>query len=1151
MNAPTLLVGLGGTGCKIVERVSNLVTSEQRNDIAFAVFDTDINDLRKIQNRSPFIKTIQTSTKQTVGEYLNKDTHARDTWFPVNAILNGKTLTEGAGQVRSISRLALETVIRAGKMEPLHEAIQSLYKVEEGKAEQALRVIIVSSLAGGTGSGLLLPVALYIKNYLATHFRQSANITRGFFILPEVFFEVIPGQVERNTLKANAYAALRELDAFLMKGDATLHPRYKNTVKMEFPRVASSGYEEYDVRPYDFCFLFDAQNADGVKLNSFDQYLDHAANCIYSQSIGPMNKRSNSSEDNVIRKLAKERGRNRYAGAGASMLIYPFEDIRSFIALKWAKECVSKQWLTFDNMYKEICIENNIKREQGMAVQNPKPEEFYRTTIETQAKQENPFAKAIIKSCGRYSSDGVTRKGDRWVEYVSELKKKVEVDTKTGQTDLDMQRSNVNALLGDLGSDWDDYANAYAEAEKYRAMVAAYAEEASQTIAYSMFKAPKDGCVDENLPYQLENYLTSVDKKFLHPNAIRYLLNKSLDLMNKELLSVEDKNKTTKEFFDNFVHNTFDDPNTEDVDETAESLGDRKVSLINRWKNTPTGDQEEIRSKLRNFMAKVDDYRTNYTLAYVLQEGIQYIESIVRAFENFYKTFEGKVDTLDKNIDDIYKKYDGKKGTTARYVCASKVCLDKLYEKKPYTGGSITIDSELAKDIYFKVLNYATMKDKPSTNRYFSELFDKGILGYFEKIVMRDYGNDIDIDIITAIENESIYELGYDKEENANELIEQYVKKVIANTRALSCPFIESPLGEAREPINACTFNSELKADDDSPKAQLIASELLNFGGEPDEDIPKNMIMFYQSFYGLRANDLSKFAPPEKSLTYNRSSGEYFKSYYELVDGIHPETHLSKEISPHIDRWWHIITKMPDLDEENQARQEHDIYAAFFWGILGNYIDLYDEGNGKMVYKLRRDRLDMEDDRLTVSNGTECDKLYEVLDAIAIYPELVHKILAKVNTMAEDDLNEDRSIEDGTLYTFLESFIIKEPGIGTENAVANSIFDIPMLMKKSSTPEIYYEEDVVQLLRAEIEEIKRYFSKFCTEKELPEVVGGLLKEQFEKYLEDMALESEVHPTIYRESLFDRMCSIIIDAFESIGLKNDARAIYKRVAELRK
>ena len=39
---------------------------------------------------------VQTSTKQTVGEYLDKDTYARDNWFPVNKILNRKTLSEGA-----------------------------------------------------------------------------------------------------------------------------------------------------------------------------------------------------------------------------------------------------------------------------------------------------------------------------------------------------------------------------------------------------------------------------------------------------------------------------------------------------------------------------------------------------------------------------------------------------------------------------------------------------------------------------------------------------------------------------------------------------------------------------------------------------------------------------------------------------------------------------------------------------------------------------------------------------------------------------------------------------------------------------------------------------------------------------------------------
>lgn len=331
MNAPTLIVGLGGTGSKIVLRVSEKVTEEQRKSIGFAVFDTDVNELHQIKEQNAFVKTIQTSTKLSVGEYLDIDTHSRDTWFPVNAILNSKTLTEGAGQVRAVSRLALETAIRAGKMEPLHEAIEDLYKLEGNEYEQALRVIIVSSLAGGTGSGILLPVALYIKNYLATRFRQSANITRGFFLLPEVFYGVIRGQSERNNLKSNAYATLKELDAFLMKGDATLAKRYEDSVKIDFPNVSTNEFEQYNIRPYDFCFLFDAQNADGKKLDAFNQYLDHAANCIYAQSIGPMNKRSNSSEDNTIRKLVEEKGRNRYAGAGTSMLIYPNEDVKNIL----------------------------------------------------------------------------------------------------------------------------------------------------------------------------------------------------------------------------------------------------------------------------------------------------------------------------------------------------------------------------------------------------------------------------------------------------------------------------------------------------------------------------------------------------------------------------------------------------------------------------------------------------------------------------------------------------------------------------------------------------------------------------------------------------------------------------------------------------
>lgn len=1152
MNAPTLLIGLGGTGCKIIERVSKMVTSEQRNSIAFAVFDTDINDLRGIQQRNPFIKTIQTSTKQTVGEYLNKDVHARDTWFPVNAILNGKTLTEGAGQVRSISRLALETVIRAGRMEPLHEAIQSLYKVEEDKADQALRVVIVSSLAGGTGSGLILPVALYTRNYLQTHFRQSANITRGFFILPEVFYEVITGQVERNNLKANAYATLRELDAFLMKGDATLHERYASSVRMQFPRVASAGYEEYDVRPYDFCFLFDAQNADGSKLNSFDQYLDHAANCIFAQSIGPMNKRSNSSEDNTIRKLAKERGRNRYAGAGASMLIYPFGDIRTLIALKWAKQCVSKQWMVYDNLYKDMRRETERQKERGLSIKEQSLSAFYANQIESDAKHDDPFATALIRSTGSYTN-GVTRTADAWKSYVTAILSKIERDLQDIPSDLESKYDDAREQINNLSNDWEEFANAFEAAETYRLMANAYVEGMSQTVAYSMFGDSKTGQGDGRQDYRLESYLTSSDNKFMHPNAIRYLLIRILDLMKVQKESVDKEKSDSKEYFEAFEKNTFDITETEDVEETVDDLTDRKVSLLAKLTRRPTGEQEEMKRKFKVFLENIGNYQIQYTQSYVLGRGISYIEKLIEAFESFYKSLDNKVEALERSIQDIYKKYSDSKGTTIRYVCTSKKCMDRICEKKPYTGSSISIDSELAKEIYERILSYARKEDKPNNNRYFSDLFDKGIIGYFESIVMRDYGTDLDVDIITAIENEADYEGLYEEKDDAYDLIDQYVRKTIKDTRKLSCPFIESPMGEAREPINSCTFNIALRPErgDESPRAQLIRKELMNYGGEPDEDIDKNMIMFYQSFYGLRANDLSKFAPPERSVTYNRSSGEYFKAYYELASGIHPETHRSKEISPHIDRWWHIITKMPDLDEENQRRQEYDIHAAFFWAIINRYVYLTEEGADTKVYKLRNILLKMDDDSLTVSNGTECDKLYEVLDALAIYPELIQKILAEVKLLTENDINENNSLEDGMLFSALRTFQIEEPGVGQENLPSNNIFDIPMLMKKSSTPDIYYEANAIEILQTEIQEIRKYLSNFCSRKELPEVMGKLIMEQFEGHLKSVALESKIHPTVYRESLFDKTCDTISNALMDLGLRKETQQIQEKVAELRK
>lgn len=1150
MNAPTLLIGLGGIGCRLIEKVSQMVSGDQNSNIAFAVFDTDINELRGIQERNPLVRTIQTSIRQTVGEYLNRDTHARDTWFPVNPILNSKTLTEGAGQVRSISRLGLETVIKAGKMEPLHEAIQSLYKVEEDKIDQTLRVVICSSLAGGTGSGLILPVAMYVRNYLNTHFRQGSNITRGFFILPEVVYEVISSQSERNNLKANAYATLRELDAFLMKGDETLDERFKDSVKLQFPRIAADGYEEYKVRPYDYCFLFDAQNADGGKLNSFEQYLDHAANCIYAQSIGPMNKRSNSSEDNTIRALVRERGRNRYAGAGVSMLIYPFEDIKNMIALKWTQLCVSKQWLMYDNLFKELIKEEEEKRGEGLSVREQSLSTFYVNQIDASSKHDDPFAKAIVNSTLRFSN-GVTQKAEKWMEYVVAINKKIERDLEYKSSDLTSMYEDINNnLFNMLSNEWEDYKVLFRALQEYRLLSESFAEEKAQSIGYSMFKGSRSS-IEKGQDYLLETYLVSSENRFIHPNAIRYMLIKIRDLLKKEK-EVADNIKAEKtQYFDEYERETFDDKETDAI-ETVDSLPDRKMPGINKITKKPSADQEEMKDSFRVYFNTIDEYRLNYTKSVVLGKGIDYINSLILAFESFYKAIDSKVEALDRRITDIYKKYRSTTGTTVRYVCASEECLNKIYERKPYTGSVISIDPELARSIYDKVLEYAMDKDKMNSNRFFNDLFDKNIVGYFEKIVMRDYGLDIDVDVITAIEKEADYEGKYQDADDADVLIDQYVRKTIRDTRNLSTPFIETPLGEERERHDSCTFNTCLipEQGDESPRAQLIRKDLMNFGGAPDEDISKYRIMFYQSYYGLRANDLSKFAPPEKSMTHNRESGEYFKAYHELIQGVHPEPHKSKGISPHIDRWWHIITKMPDLDEENQKKQEYDIYAAFFWALIRKYVEIYEEGAGTKVYLIRNEKLKLDDNNLIVSNGTNCDKFYEILDAIAIYPELVEHILDDVETETVNDVNEGYHLEEGILFTGLSNFKIEEPGVGVKGEPSVSIFDLPMLIKKSSIPDYFFERNVIEMLKVEIEEVKRYISNFCNPKELPGIVGELIRDQFNKHLEAVEKEKEIHPTIYKESLFSKTCDVIVKTFSDLGLRKEAKELAEQVEGLK-
>ena len=106
VNAPILFIGVGGIGSKIVKGVADRAINDDTSNIRFVVMDTDVNDLLTV-NKGAEIVAIQTSSTSSVESYLKNDKDAKHNWFPENKMMDSKTVSEGAGQVRAISRLAV------------------------------------------------------------------------------------------------------------------------------------------------------------------------------------------------------------------------------------------------------------------------------------------------------------------------------------------------------------------------------------------------------------------------------------------------------------------------------------------------------------------------------------------------------------------------------------------------------------------------------------------------------------------------------------------------------------------------------------------------------------------------------------------------------------------------------------------------------------------------------------------------------------------------------------------------------------------------------------------------------------------------------------------------------------------------------------
>ena len=909
VNAPLLFLGCGGIGSKIIKGVAERAINDDTSNIKFVVMDTDANDLLGIKN-GPEVISIQTSSTCTVESYLNNDKDAKQNWFPENKMLDPKNVSEGAGQVRAISRLALNDIIKNGNIKKLYKAIDDLFLKDGGDLKQAMKVVIASTAAGGTGSGIALAMGMLIRNYIKKNYPQSAVMIRGFMVMPGVLDTVIDPQSEKDSLRCNGYATIKEINAFMMKGSGFFDTvpelyRYKD-LHISVPNAAS-GEENITSLPFDFCFLMDRTDSNEGNMLNLPQYIAYASQSLYEQNIGAMRTKAASVEDNILKLCINpdKLGRCRFAGAGASVLRYPYESIRDYVALNWTRAAIigsssdknlteeqrkamlESSWLQYDEKFKSE--HKNWEDNPGASGRNePTRKGIYISSVESgkDPRNGNDFSLMLWEKFLNRKIDTLSDEEDeRTIATVAKRYIDALVDgVKTGQLESEYGLiENKNFQIAKNSAKEKGYMTRYntiygiediVSCERFAEIVKSFAKE--------VFNSKSVSTKEDLGEYMLERYL-SVRGKIVHPNAARFLLYKLQD-------AIESKESEAEEILASFLDRRAmltevpdgDDKKSDKKFDVALNKGNEgslaemceacdKLNKMDKAVDHPGDRCNDLLKKYNNLVVKYFDATV---IKYVCEIARPVVNNLVTMYEEFYSKFEDKVVGIEKKKEDITTQLAFRSGDCVRYILGKKEHLDKLTANIGRPSDSGEEASKLYAKIFESLRNNAYVESRRNLNPFSYEskmdIFDEIIIEYYKNRVYEscDIINvsnilqaiKLEYDIKTSIELEGVSP--EKKDEKAAELykdsaVARYINQLIEVSRNLASPGIKKKDNDEPREVNLIACNDAIEDGGGIRVNDFLANALR------DPSISKNELRFYRAAYNIMPTQLSKLSAPE------------------------------------------------------------------------------------------------------------------------------------------------------------------------------------------------------------------------------------------------------------------------------------------------
>ena len=261
-----------------------------------------------------------------------------------------------------------------------------MYRIGNDITEKSVKIVVVSSLMGGTGSGMFLALSLLLRDKFENKYATDKVDISGFFVMPEVMQGIIP-DARKEEIFANTYASLRELNGLTLSAlseDIVINMQYKGK------QLDANGNRKLEVDrvPYDQCFFINNTNMNGETLDNANEAFEMLKNIIDEYYFCELSGKINSRMVNNITGIVAGGGTNIYGGIALSKLIYPYEEIVDYVNTKWLQKSMKENLLFIDRQYEVKMNQYKEDEKRGIASEKPELIKTYIDIFEGEANSE-------------------------------------------------------------------------------------------------------------------------------------------------------------------------------------------------------------------------------------------------------------------------------------------------------------------------------------------------------------------------------------------------------------------------------------------------------------------------------------------------------------------------------------------------------------------------------------------------------------------------------------------------------------------------------------------------------------------------------------------------------------------------------------------